>query len=483
MQVNDRLQGEVHDAREELRRAEQRAGSLGSQLETVEREKSNERAERGETESSLRQRAEGALRQLNEAIAEREAAKLAAAEAQGAAQQAMSAQDRAERDAAALKDVADALAQSKGALQRTMVEQLGALRAQLERSQSQNQQLERLLLERRAAAATTAAAAQDAANANAALLHVQAIETQVTGFGGGGVGSSSGGGGGNLYVRQDMSADPPLPSYSKFYNPPAALSGYGGGGGFGGGLSGVGGVGGVSSSAAAAAVSTQMEVRVQQQEQARHQIERHLRNQELLQRRAPASPAGAGGGAGASMPPRPPSPRVVRNPAPAHPGAFFSLSKGVSATCNSAQRRVILYPCSALNHHTRRLIVIDCASYPKNRTIPGERAPSKAPAHPCWVVVAAVVLWGEFPQPPSRQPQLPPALGRGHCWRGGVHLAVVAEVAQRRASTMAQLGGRRLPRLLLGSTGLKARGMTDDERILTVVFAERPNLRLLLELC
>ena len=43
--------------------------------------------------------------------------------------------ERAERDAAALKDVADALTQSKGALQRTMVEQLGAMRAQLDRAQ------------------------------------------------------------------------------------------------------------------------------------------------------------------------------------------------------------------------------------------------------------------------------------------------------------------------------------------------------------
>jgi hypothetical protein len=72
-------------------------------------------------------------------------------EALTAAREASAGRERAEREAAAARDAADALAAAKALLQRTLVEQLAALRAQLEASSQQNRELEKAVMRQRGA--------------------------------------------------------------------------------------------------------------------------------------------------------------------------------------------------------------------------------------------------------------------------------------------------------------------------------------------
>lgn len=141
-EVNDRMQNELAEAREAARKAEARTANLAEQVSTVETAIGVLRGERAAAESALKQKAEKALEEYAVVLRERDELRISLQEAMSKCASALGVKDRLESECKSLREANDALGRSKALLQRTMVEQLSAVRTQLDHAQVQNRELD-----------------------------------------------------------------------------------------------------------------------------------------------------------------------------------------------------------------------------------------------------------------------------------------------------------------------------------------------------
>ena len=141
--VNARLQDAATSAQSRLDAQTAATENLKAQVATLEAtiraSQDATRASEGELKTKLR----GALEELSKCIATRDETRVALQETMAKCASAMARTERAEESERATRKANDALARSKKMLQETMVEQLAAVRAQLDRARAQSDQLER----------------------------------------------------------------------------------------------------------------------------------------------------------------------------------------------------------------------------------------------------------------------------------------------------------------------------------------------------
>jgi chromosome segregation ATPase len=141
--VNARLQDAATSAQSRLDAQTAATENLKAQVATLEAtiraSRDAPRASEGELKTKLR----GALEELSKCIATRDETRVALQETMAKCASAMARTERAEESERATRKANDALTRSKKMLQETMVEQLAAVRAQLDRARAQSDQLER----------------------------------------------------------------------------------------------------------------------------------------------------------------------------------------------------------------------------------------------------------------------------------------------------------------------------------------------------
>lgn len=150
--VNARLQDAATSAQTRADAECAKVANLKRQVETLEKASKAARGERAQGESELKHKLKSALEELATVIAQRDEQKLLLQEALAKCASAMARAERMEVNERTLKQSVENLNRSKALLQETMVEQLASVRAQLERAQTQNRDLEAMM--RRQAANT-----------------------------------------------------------------------------------------------------------------------------------------------------------------------------------------------------------------------------------------------------------------------------------------------------------------------------------------
>ena len=150
--VNARLQDAATSAQSRLDAEVAKTANLKNQVATLEASLRAGRDERASGESELRSKLRTALEELATTIAQRDETRAALRETMAKCASAMARCERAEASETASRRSVENLNKSKRLLQETMVEQLAAVRAQLERAQTQNADLEAAVRKQRGSA-------------------------------------------------------------------------------------------------------------------------------------------------------------------------------------------------------------------------------------------------------------------------------------------------------------------------------------------
>ncbi|KAK3233608.1 hypothetical protein CYMTET_56104 [Cymbomonas tetramitiformis] len=141
-EVNDQFQNELSMAQQAAQDEAKRAEHAKQQMSSMEGQVLVLRSERAATETALKHKVEESLQEYQMVLEERDQLRMTVNEAQSRATSSASTHDVLFKEVSQLKDVNASLSQSKALLQKTMLEQITAIRAQLDQAQLHNRELE-----------------------------------------------------------------------------------------------------------------------------------------------------------------------------------------------------------------------------------------------------------------------------------------------------------------------------------------------------
>ncbi|CAD7698957.1 unnamed protein product [Ostreobium quekettii] len=141
MERNDRLQLQLEDMDRQRNAECQRSAELEFQVSSLQSAVDSLRGEKTSGESSLRSKVECLLGELHSVIRERDDLRIKLQESSAQLHSTLASHEHMQRENHQLKDTNSSLNKSKTLLQDTMLEQIGAVRSQLDEAKCRNQEL------------------------------------------------------------------------------------------------------------------------------------------------------------------------------------------------------------------------------------------------------------------------------------------------------------------------------------------------------